>query len=245
MGYAQEKIKPYNESEDKKVQVEQMFDHIAPTYDTLNHTLSAGIDRYWRRKAIRRLREAQPQKVLDIATGTGDFALLIDRLLMPKEIVGIDLSEGMMKIAREKAKASKGTATFRFLKEDCAQLSFEEGSFDAATVAFGVRNFEELDKALKEVHRVLKQDGQFVILELSTPVHFPMKQLFACYSRWILPFIGRCISKDAAAYTYLPKSIEAFPQGEVMQGILQQAGFREVTFERLTGGICTMYIARK
>lgn len=222
-----------------------MFNHIAPAYDSLNHILSLGIDRSWRRKAVNTLKPFRPQSILDIATGTGDFAILMGKRIAPKEILGIDISEGMMQIGKEKVSKEGLDSCIRFAQEDCAALSFPDNRFDAATVTFGVRNFEELDKALKEIFRVLKEEGHLVILELSTPKSFPMKQLFAIYSKIALPIIGRLISKDNSAYTYLPKTIQAFPQGEVMTGIIAKAGFREVTFKRLTMGICTLYIATK
>lgn len=245
MKYAQENIKPYNGNGEKKEQVEQMFDNIASTYDSLNHTLSLGIDKNWRRKAVKVLKSFQPESILDIATGTGDFAILMGKQIGPKEILGIDISEGMMQIAREKVEKEGLTPIIRFAKDDCTALSLSDASFDAATVAFGVRNFEKLDKALKEIHRVLKENGHLIILELSTPKSFPMKQLFGIYSKVVLPLIGKMISKDRSAYTYLPKTIQAFPQGEIMKGIITKAGFKEVSFTRLTMGICTLYTATK
>lgn len=245
MGYAQEHIKPYNSEERKKDQVEQMFDNIAPSYDPLNHILSLGIDRSWRNTAIRWLKPFKPQRVLDIATGTGDFAILAARKLTPKQLLGVDISEGMMQIARQKVDKEGLAGTISFQKEDCLHLSLADNSFEAAIIAFGVRNFEDLDASLKEIHRVLTPEGHLVILELSTPVQFPMKQLFGIYSRIVLPTIGKMISKDSSAYTYLPQTIKAFPQGEVMQKILEKAGFHEVKFRRLTMGICTLYMAAK
>ncbi len=245
MKYAQENIKPYNGNGEKREQVEQMFDNIAPTYDSLNHTLSWGIDKSWRQKAVNIVKGFQPDTILDIATGTGDFAILMGKQICPDQITGIDISEGMMQIARKKVEKEGLTSMIRFAKEDCTALSFSDDSFDAATVAFGVRNFEELDKALREIHRILKENGHLIILELSTPKSFPIKQLFRIYSKVALPLIGKLISKDRSAYTYLPKTIQAFPQGEIMKGIIATAGFREVSFKRLTMGICTLYTATK
>jgi demethylmenaquinone methyltransferase/2-methoxy-6-polyprenyl-1,4-benzoquinol methylase len=245
MNYPQENIKPYNENGKKGEQVEQMFDHIAPAYDRLNHALSWNIDRHWRRKAIRRLRPFSPQRIMDVATGTGDFAIQAYRMLKPQELVGTDISEGMMNVGREKVKSEGLEGCIRFAKEDCTALSFPDGRFDAITVAFGVRNFEDLDKGLREMHRVLTEHGKLVILELSTPESFPMKQLYALYSRLVIPTLGKLLSKDRSAYTYLPRSIKAFPQGEVMTHILRKAGFHHVEFERLTLGICTLYFASK
>lgn len=244
MGYEQEKIKPYNEGEKGK-QVEQMFDNIAPTYDQLNHRLSWNIDRGWRRKAIRQLAPYKPRHVLDIATGTGDFAILAAHMLQPEQLSGTDISEGMMDIGRRKVKALGLDNVISFAREDCMALTFQDNTFDAVTAAFGIRNFPDLDKGLKEMCRVLKPGGHLSVVELTTPVSFPMKQLFSIYSHTILPVYGRLISKDTSAYSYLTRTIEAFPQGERMMDILKKAGFSETRFERLTFGICTMYFATK
>ena len=244
MGYEQEKIKPYNEGEKGK-QVEQMFDNIAPTYDQLNHRLSWNIDRGWRRKAIRQLAPYKPRHVLDIATGTGDFAILAAHMLQPEQLSGTDISEGMMDIGRRKVKALGLDNIVSFAREDCMALTFQDNTFDAVTAAFGIRNFPDLDKGLKEMCRVLKPGGHLSVVELTTPVSFPMKQLFSIYSHTILPIYGRLISKDTSAYSYLTRTIEAFPQGERMMDILKKAGFSETRFERLTFGICTMYFATK
>lgn len=245
MTYEQEKIKPYNNKERKKEQVERMFDNIAPTYDRLNHTLSLGIDRNWRRKAILWLKPFNPQRVLDISTGTGDFAFLIRKLLAPKEIIGADISREMMAVGKAKAEKMGVSDSVHFEQEDCMEMSYPDCSFDAVTVAFGVRNFEDLDKGLREMHRVLTPKGHLVILELSQPTTFPMKQLFYIYSKIVMPLIGRLISGDKSAYTYLPDTIRVFPQGEVMQEIITKAGFSEVSFRRFTFGICTFYMATK
>ena len=243
--YPQENIKPYNEEEKKSVQVERMFDNIAPAYDQLNHTLSWGIDKSWRKKAINWLKPFQPQRMMDVATGTGDFAIQACRVLNPKELIGTDISEGMMNVGRQKVKDVGLEGRIFFAKEDCTALTFPNKRFDAITVAFGVRNFEDLDKGLREMHRVLDDNGKLVILELSEPEWFPMKQLYALYSKVVIPTLGKLLSKDRSAYTYLPQSIKAFPQGKVMQRIIQKAGFSEVQFKRLTLGICTLYTATK
>ena len=244
MSYRQETIKPYHEG-DKAAQVEQMFDNIAPAYDTLNHRLSWNIDRGWRRKAIRQLAPFHPQAILDIATGTGDFAILAAEMLKPQRLIGADISEGMMKIGRHKVQENGMQHIISFEKEDCTRLSYPEASFDAVTAAFGIRNFADLDKGLSEMCRVLKPGGHLSIVELTTPVSFPMRQLFHIYAHTVLPVYGRLISKDQSAYSYLTKTIEAFPQGERMVEILQKAGFSEASFKRLTFGICTMYFATK
>ena len=243
--YRQEVIKPYEQLGEKAAQVEQMFDNIAPTYDKLNHRLSWDIDRGWRKKAIKQLAAHQPQSILDIATGTGDFAILAAEMLHPAKLIGADISEGMMQIGREKV-AQKGLdEIISFEKEDCLSLSYSADSFDAVTAAFGIRNFADLDKGLQEMFRVLKPGGHLSIVELTTPVVFPMKQLFHIYSHTVLPLYGRIISRDTSAYSYLTKTIEAFPQGEKMVEILKKAGFSDASFKRLTFGICTMYFATK
>ena len=243
--YEQEVIKPYEAGAEKAAQVEMMFDNIAPTYDKLNHRLSWDIDKGWRRKAIQQLVPHKPQTLLDIATGTGDFAILAAEMLKPERLVGADISEGMMEIGRQKVKEKGLEQIISFEKEDCLAISYPDGSFDAVTAAFGIRNFADLDKGLQEMQRVLKEGGHLSIVELTTPVSFPMKQLFHIYSHTVLPIYGRLISKDTSAYGYLTKTIEAFPQGERMVEILKKAGFREASFKRLTCGICTMYFATK
>ena len=244
MSYGQEVIKPYGEGEKAK-QVEEMFDNIAPSYDKLNHRLSWNIDKGWRRKAIRQLAPFKPQTLLDIATGTGDFAILAAEMLHPQKLVGADISEGMMEIGRKKVREKGLQDIISFDKEDCLHLSYQDETFDAVTAAFGIRNFADLDSGLREMQRVLRKGGHLSIVELTSPVSFPMKQLFHVYSHTVLPVYGRLISKDTSAYSYLTKTIEAFPQGEQMVEILHKAGFSEASFKRLTFGICTMYYARK
>lgn len=243
--YKQEEIKPYGKEGEKEKLVEEMFDNIAPTYDTLNHRLSWDIDKGWRKKAIRQLLPFQPKTILDIATGTGDFAILSAKELRPQRMIGIDISEGMMKIGQKKVEAEGLQHIVSFKKDDCTNLSFDDNSFDAVTAAFGIRNFQNLDQGLSEMYRVLRPNGHLSIVELTTPVSFPMKQLFKLYSHTILPVYGKLISKDTSAYSYLTKTIEAFPQGEVMLDILRKAGFKNASFKRLTFGICTMYFATK
>jgi demethylmenaquinone methyltransferase/2-methoxy-6-polyprenyl-1,4-benzoquinol methylase len=245
MNYEQEKINPYEDGVEKAQQVEQMFNNIAPTYDKLNHRLSWNIDKGWRKKAIRSLKPFEPKVLLDIATGTGDFAILAARMLHPDKLIGADISEGMMVIGREKVKTAGLQQVISFEKEDCTNLSYPEATFDAVIAAFGIRNFANLDKGLAEMCRVLKPGGHLSIVELTSPVSFPMKQLFHIYSHTVLPIYGRLISKDTSAYSYLTKTIEAFPQGELMVRILKDAGFKQAEFKRLTFGICTMYFATK
>ena len=209
--YGQEQINPYHEGEKAK-QVEQMFDNIAPTYDKLNHRLSWDIDRGWRRKAILQLAPHKPQDLLDIATGTGDFAILAAEMLHPKRLIGSDISEGMMEIGRQKVKARGLDSIITFERQDCLALSYPDEQFDAVTAAFGIRNFADLDQGLREMQRVLRRGGHLSIVELTTPVSFPMKQLFKIYSHTVLPVYGRLISRDTSAYSYLTRTIEAFPK---------------------------------
>ena len=243
--YKQEQIKPYEGTGDKGKLVEEMFDNIAPTYDTLNHRLSWDIDKGWRKKAIKRLLPYAPKKMLDIATGTGDFAILAAQMLHPEQLVGADISEGMMEIGRQKVKRMGLDKVISFEKQDCLHLGYEDETFDSVTAAFGIRNFQNLDQGLSEMCRVLKKGGHLCIVELTTPVSFPMKQLFRIYSGTVLPIYGKLISKDQSAYDYLNKTIAAFPQGEVMMEVLMKAGFEKAEFKRLTFGICTLYFTTK
>lgn len=245
MVYEQEKIKPYKQDGKKGEQVEQMFDHIAHSYDQLNHRLSWNIDKMWRNAAIKKLAEKQPQTILDVATGTGDFAIKAAEALKPAKVLGIDISEKMMEIGQHKVAARGLQDIISFKKEDCTALTLPSNSFDAVMAAFGIRNFADLDKGLAEMCRVLKPGGMLTILELTTPVRTPMKQLFKLYSHTVLPVYGRLVSRDTSAYSYLTATIEAFPQGERMVDILLNAGFAKATFRRLTFGICTMYVATK
>lgn len=238
-------VKPYkNSSDQKKQQVEQMFDNIAPKYDFLNHFLSLGIDKIWRKKAIRILSAYKTDLLLDVATGTGDFAIASSKL-KPGKIIGFDLSEQMLNVGRDKVKRLGLDSVIEFQKGDSEAMPFANEQFDAITVAFGVRNFENLESGLKEFVRVLKSDGVAVILEFSKPKYFPMKQLYLFYSFRILPLIGRLISKDRAAYSYLPESVMAFPDDERFLSVLKRVGFSEVRQKRLTFGIATIYIAQK
>ena len=244
MAYTHEQVKPYSNEGEKREQVEVMFDNIAKEYDRYNYLASFNIDRIWRKRAISSLKPFAPRRILDIATGTGDLALLINKRLKPETVIGCDISEGMMQVAREKCR-KRGVTNIRFEKEDCTALSYADNSFDAVTSSFGVRNFQELEKALSEMQRVLCPGGHLAILELSSPTRFPMKQLFPIYAKYVMPTLGRIFSKDNKAYEYLPESIAAFPQGEVMQKIIRNAGFSKVEFRRFTGGVCTFYLATK
>ena len=243
--YEQEQIKPYGEEGTKREQVEQMFDNIAHSYDTLNHTLSFGVDRMWRKSAIDYLQKKGGSSILDIATGTGDFAILAAQKLNAQKVIGIDISEGMMAIGREKVEKLGLSSTITFQKEDCAKMSFPDNSFDAVISAFALRNFQNLDECLKEMHRVLNANGHFSVVDLCTPVSFPMKQLFWLYKKAVMPVLGKLFSKDKTAYSYLPATMDAVPQAERMQSIIQQAGFQNVNFKRLPFGMCILYTATK
>lgn len=238
-------VTPYKNSEQqKKQQVEQMFDNIAHRYDFLNHFLSLGIDKLWRKKAIRILSVYRPEKILDVATGTGDFAIAAAKLKTQK-IVGFDLSEQMLNVGREKVKRLGLADVIEFRKGDSEDMPFASGEFDAITVAFGVRNFENLEKGLQEFYRVIKNQGAVIILEFSKPKYFPMKQLYLFYFFRILPLIGKMVSKDQSAYSYLPESVMAFPDDQRFLDILQRVGFSKARQKRLTFGIATIYIAEK
>ena len=242
----QDPITPHPRSKgSKRQQVETMFNHIAPTYDRLNHSLSLGIDRRWRRKAIDALRPFEPETILDVATGTGDFAILAAKRLDPARIIGIDISEGMMDVARQKVKREGLDGTIFFMQDDCTQLSFDDETFDAVTAAYGARNFENLEAGLSEMCRVLVRGGHLMLVELTTPPHAPMKQLFNFYAHTVMPFLGRHISHDDSAYTYLPRTMAAFPQAEVLVPILRHCGFNKVQYKRFTFGLSTMYLATK
>lgn len=238
-------IKPYNKAgEGKKVEVEQMFDNIAHRYDFLNHLLSAGIDKLWRKRAIRYIESYKPQRMMDMATGTGDFAIDAANMLDVKEIVALDLSEEMLAVGRLKLHPVKHQC-ITFVKGDSEQMTYPDNSFDAMTAGFGVRNFENLEQGLKEMYRVLKPGAPLVILEVSQPENKLLKALFSIYFKGILPLIGRLFSKDHRAYTYLPESVEAFPKGKDFVAILKKVGFSHAKFTPLTLGICAMYTCEK
>ncbi|WP_163322047.1 bifunctional demethylmenaquinone methyltransferase/2-methoxy-6-polyprenyl-1,4-benzoquinol methylase UbiE [Draconibacterium mangrovi] len=236
---------PYKQSkQSKKGQVEEMFDNISHRYDFLNHVLSLNIDKIWRRKTINKLRPYQPENILDIATGTGDFAVAALKLGDVK-VTGIDISEGMLNVGREKIRAKKLEDKISFQKADSENLPFGNGTFDAAIVGFGVRNFENLEKGLSEIKRVLKPGGVFFVLEFSKPVSFPFKQIYMFYFMRILPLIGRMVSKDSRAYTYLPESVNEFPDGDRFLTILADVGFVQNECYRQTFGIASIYMAHK
>ena len=238
-------VVPYKDQEDgKKKQVAQMFNSIAGKYDFLNHFLSAGIDIIWRKKAISLLAKSKPKTILDIATGTGDFALEALKL-NPDKITGVDISEGMLEVGRQKIAKRGLTQKIELKLGDSESLEFADNSFDAVMAAFGVRNFENLPKGLAEMYRVLKPGGTLMILEFSKPQSFPFKQGYNFYFKHILPVFGKLISKDQSAYTYLPESVQAFPDGQDFLSILKQTGFNDTKWHSLTFGISSIYMGKK
>ena len=238
-------VVPYKaENSGKKEQVARMFNNISRRYDFLNHFLSLGIDRRWRKTAIRLLSPYEPKAILDVATGTGDFAIQA-LTLNPAKVTGIDISEGMLAIGRKKLEKYRLSGKIELLAGDSENLQFAGNTFDAVTVGFGVRNFEDLEKGLGEIYRVLKPKGVLVVLEFSHPKKFPMRQLYNFYFKNILPGLGRLISNDKSAYTYLPESVEAFPDGTDFENILKKVGFKETACRPLTFGISSIYTARK
>ena len=240
-----EKVIPYKNSTDsKKAQVANMYDNIAKKYDFLNHFLSLGIDKIWRNKLISILKKYKPKTILDIATGTGDLAIAALKL-NPDKITGIDISTGMLEIGNKKIEKKGSENIIELLEGDSENIQFPDQNFDAAIVAFGVRNFENLQKGLFEIYRVLKPGSPFIVLEFSKPNKFPVKQVYNLYFTNILPFIGKLFSKDNSAYTYLPQSVNAFPEGDTFLKELRKSGFKSVSEKRLFFGIASIYIAEK
>jgi demethylmenaquinone methyltransferase / 2-methoxy-6-polyprenyl-1,4-benzoquinol methylase len=240
-----ESVKPYDSEGSKKEQIAQMFDNVAPTYDALNRFLSLGIDVYWRKKAIAKLKSNEPQYILDVATGTADVAIETNKQLSPSKIIGIDISAQMLEVGRKKIKHIGADKIIELQLGDSENLSFPDNSFDAATLSFGVRNFENVEKGLSEIRRVLKPNGKLIVLEFAKPRIFPLKQLFNIYFKYILPLIGKLTSKDARAYTYLYESVQAFPDRAAFVALMQKAGFQKATFEAWTIGIVCCYIGQK
>ena len=239
-----EQVKPYGEGA-KTEQVRQMFDSIAPAYDFMNRAMTLGIDIWWRRLAVKRLKRLNPAYILDVATGTGDFAIQLQDSLQPQHITGIDLSQGMLDEARRKVKEKGLEQAISFEQGDCMALSMQDESFVAVTVAFGVRNFEHLQQGYQEMARVLKPGGMLCVLELSTPTNRLIRWFYDLYTLHIIPAIGSFKSGDKSAYRYLPQSIAAVPQGDDMLQLMRNAGLHNATFKRLTFGTCTIYIAVK
>lgn len=240
-----EKIKPYKDSElGKKEQVAQMFDNISEDYDGLNRVISLGIDVSWRKKVVKLVGENNPQQILDIATGTGDLALMMSEL-NPEKIVGLDISEGMLQVGRQKIAKANLSNKIKMIVGDSENIPFPDNTFDAITVSFGVRNFENLDKGLTEILRVLKPGGKFVILETSNPTKFPFKQGYKLYTNYILPIIGKLFSKDKVAYSYLSETANSFPFGKAFNNILQKNGFKNAKNIPVTFGVASIYTALK
>ncbi|MEO9053153.1 MAG: bifunctional demethylmenaquinone methyltransferase/2-methoxy-6-polyprenyl-1,4-benzoquinol methylase UbiE [Ginsengibacter sp.] len=244
--YPHDAVVPFKDSsETKKKQVENMFDKIAFRYDFLNRFLSAGIDVGWRKKAIKQLIPLRPKTILDVATGTGDFALTSYEILKPEKITGIDISEGMLDIGRKKIERAGLGNYIELLNGDSEAILFNDNSFDAVTVAFGVRNFENLEQGLSEIKRVLKPGGKLVVLECTNPSSPVIKQLYHFYMKFITPKIGKIIAKNNEAYQYLNDSVLQFPEKESFIHILNQAKYRNTFYKTLTLGICTIYCAEK
>ena len=238
-------IKPYKkEVLGKKEQVALMFNNISHKYDLLNHLLSLGIDIQWRKKAVKLLRPTNPKTILDVATGTGDFAIQ-SLSLNPEKVTGVDISDGMLEIGREKIRKKNLDHIITLEHGDSENLLFKDNNFDAVIVAFGVRNFENLENGLAHMFRVLKKDGKVIILEFSKPASFPFKQIYSFYFKSILPIIGNVISKDNSAYTYLPESVQAFPERSKFLDILNKTGFNHTECIPLTFGICSIYTGIK
>jgi demethylmenaquinone methyltransferase/2-methoxy-6-polyprenyl-1,4-benzoquinol methylase len=239
-------VTPYTDAEtSKKGQVTRMFDKIAPHYDTLNRVLSLGIDILWRKRAIRMLAAEKPSTILDIATGTADFAIEAAHIIKPEKITGLDISANMLKIGTEKINKANLSHIIQLELGDSENLSYQTNSYDAVMAAFGVRNFENLEKGLSEMHRVLKPNGTLLILEFSKPRIFPLKSLFNLYFKYILPVIGKIRSKDEKAYKYLYESVQVFPDYDQFTDILKKLGFSKANFKVLSGGICCIYFAKK
>jgi demethylmenaquinone methyltransferase/2-methoxy-6-polyprenyl-1,4-benzoquinol methylase len=239
------KVTPYKDSDlNKKQQVTKMFDNISKEYDGLNRVISFGIDIKWRNKVVAIVAKTQPENILDIATGTGDLAINLTKT-NAKEIIGLDISDGMLEVGRQKITNKKLDGIISMVIGDSENLPFENNTFDAITVAFGVRNFEHLEKGLSEILRVLKPNGAFVILETSVPVKTPFKQGYKFYTKYVLPKIGRLFSKDQSAYSYLCESASVFPYGETLNNILRKTGFTNVNHKPQTFGVATIYTASK
>ncbi|WP_299837890.1 bifunctional demethylmenaquinone methyltransferase/2-methoxy-6-polyprenyl-1,4-benzoquinol methylase UbiE [uncultured Tenacibaculum sp.] len=238
-------VKPYKDSElGKKEQVAQMFDTISENYDGLNRVISFGIDVSWRKKVVRLIGENNPKTILDIATGTGDLAMMMTKL-NPEKIVGLDISAGMLEVGKQKIKKAGFDSKIDMVIGDSENIPFEDNTFDAITVSFGVRNFENLDKGLKEILRVLKPGGKFVVLETSNPTKFPFKQLYKLHTNVFLPIVGKLFSRDKVAYSYLSESANSFPFGEAFNNILRKNGFKNVKSLPVTFGVASIYSSTK
>ena len=240
-----EDIKPYSEGQGKTEQVKAMFDHIATAYDFMNRAMTLGIDKWWRHRACRKVKSHAPKRILDVATGTGDFAIELYKSARPQHITGIDLSEGMLAVGRKKLAAKRLNHAITLEQGDCLKMRFDDDTFDAVTVAFGVRNFEHIDLGYREMHRVMRPGGVLCVLELSTPRNRLVRLFYDLYALHIIPFLGSLKSGDKRAYRYLPQSIAAVPQGNKMLEIMREAGFHAPQARSLTLGTCSIYTAVK
>ena len=238
-------VKPYKEIDSsKKEQVAQMFDQISGRYDFLNHFLSFGIDKGWRKQLVREAKKTAPERILDIATGTGDVAIALEKT-GAREIIGLDISNGMLEVGRQKVIKRGMSPTIRLEFGDSEEIAYDDGSFDLVTAAFGVRNFEHLDRGLSEMTRVTKKGGTVIVLEFSKPTSSPFRQLYGIYSEYILPTFGKLLSKDDSAYSYLPESVKAFPYGSAFLDHMKAAGLSELRCVPLTFGVASLYIGKK
>lgn len=240
-----EHVKPYSETESKKGQISKMFNNIAPYYDFLNRFLSLRMDVLWRRKCINMLKPGNPKMILDVATGTGDVAIEATKRLSADKIIGIDISKEMLEVGKKKIKKKGLENIIELIEGDSENLPFQDNTFDAITVAFGVRNYENLEKGMKEMNRVLKPGGELMVLELSRPTLFPFKQLYSFYFKNILPLIGKLTSKDPKAYQYLYESVQAFPNGKDFVKVMDSTGYKFNKCVPLTLGICSIYTGKK
>ena len=240
-----EKINPYNEKEAPKTeQVAEMFDNISGKYDFLNHFFSLGIDKLWRKKVLKIVKEVPHSEILDVATGTGDLAISLSKL-GGSNIIGVDISNKMLEVGQQKVLKKNLSNKVELKYGDSLNLPFDDNQFDVVTVAFGVRNFEDISKGLSEISRVLKENGKIVVLEFSNPTKFPTKQLFNFYSKKLMPGIGKMVSKDSRAYSYLPESVQAFPTEEKFAKIIEENGFKESTYQNVSNGIAAIHVASK
>lgn len=240
-----EHIKPYGNEGDKTGQVRQMFDSIAPAYDFMNRAMTMGIDKWWRKVAVKMVKATAPRRILDVATGTGDFAIKLYQDIKPQQVTGMDLSDGMLEVARRKVNSRGLESVIAFEQGDCLKLKYDDQSFDAVTVAFGVRNFEHIEQGYREMHRVLAPGGMLCVVELSTPQNPFTRWFYDLYTLHVIPFIGSLKSHDKSAYRYLPESIAAVPQGNDMLDIMRRAGFSDCHVRTLTLGTCSIYTAQK
>ena len=239
-------VTPYSQLAPSKKHVQKMFDKLANNYDELNHSMSLGVDNLWRKHAIMHLKkEGEIQSILDVATGTGELAILAYKHIHPLEIFGIDISDNMLKIAKEKISKTNMSETIHFLNADCASLPFSDNHFDAVISAFALRNFENIEQCMSEMHRVLRPGGKVVIIDLCNPVKFPMKQLFWCYKKMIMPIIGHIKTHTDSAYNYLPYSMSIIPQERAMCDIFSSAGFKNMDYKRLRFQMCVLYSGNK